>query len=138
MHALSFALLLLAQVDSVPATDIWPQWRGPSGDSVTPAKALPTRWSKTENVAWEVALPGWSTSRAAIWRAALFVTTQEGDKLFLMRLDSATGNTVWQREVGQGTMRRKGPVGIGRYHDEHNLATPSPVTDGKHVWAHFG
>ena len=34
--------------------------------------------------------------------------------------------------------RRKNPLGNGRFHDEHNMASPSPVTDGQHVWVHFG
>src|SRR5262249_28667318 len=38
----------------------------------------------------------------------------------------------------RGTPRRQGPVGDGRFHDEQNMASPSPVTDGRHVWAHFG
>jgi outer membrane protein assembly factor BamB len=84
-------------------------------------------------------LPGWGTSTPAIWQEAAFVTTQIEDRqLLLLCLDARTGKIRWQREVGQGEPRRKGPVGVGRFHDEHNMASPSPVTDGKHVWAHFG
>src|SRR5207248_852844 len=139
MHALAFGLFLLAaSVDPVSLDDTWPQWRGPSGDSIAPNANLPTRWSKTENIAWKTPLPGWGTSTPAIWGDAIFVTTQEEDRLLLLRLDRGTGKVLWQSQVGQGTPRRKGPLGNGRFHDEHNLATPSPVTDGLHVWVHFG
>jgi outer membrane protein assembly factor BamB len=146
MHSLALTLLLVSfnlqrpsgPGDSVPPEDTWPQWRGPTNDSVAPGKNLPTQWTKTDNIAWKAALPGWGTSTPAVWRDAVFVTTQDEDRLLLLRLDARTGKTVWQREVGKGTPRRKGPVGNGRFHDEHNQATPSPVTDGKHVWAHFG
>lgn len=121
------------------AAAAWPQWRGPTGDSVTVSTALPTHWSATEKVIWKSPLPGWSTSTPAIWNDAIFVTTQVDDKkLLFLKLNAATGKIVWQRDLGDGTPRRKGPVGIGRYHDEHNMASPSPTTDGKHVWVHFG
>lgn len=120
-------------------TEIWPQWRGPTADSVAPGKNLPTQWSTTKNIAWKTALPGWGTATPAIWGDAVFVTTQVDDRLLLLfRINAKDGKIVWQREVGQGEPRRQGPVGVGRYHNEHNMASPSPVTDGKHVWAHFG
>jgi hypothetical protein len=68
----------------------------------------------------------------------VFVTTQDGERLVLLRIDRGSGKLLWEREVGRGTPRRQGPVGIGRFHDEQNMATPSPITDGQHVWAHFG
>ncbi len=138
MHALAVGLLLLTGTGDAPApADVWPQWRGPTADSVAPGR-LPTAWGQTENVIWKAPLPGWGNSTPAIWHDAIFLTTQEEDRLLLLRLDRQTGKPVWQREVGRGTPRRKGPTGVNRYHDEHNMASPSPVTDGKHVWVHFG
>ncbi len=139
MHLpLALGLLLLAgPTDSSRDTDVWPQWRGPTADSIAPGR-LPTRWSATENVAWKATLPGWGNSTPAIWHDAIFVTSQDEERLLLLRIDRATGKIVWQQEVGRGAPRRKGPVGEGRFHDENNMASPSPVTDGTHVWAHFG
>jgi outer membrane protein assembly factor BamB len=139
MHALILGMwFLVGQVDMVPAAEVWPQWRGPTGDSVSPVAELPTRWSKTENVVWKTDLPGWGNSTPAIWKDAIFVTSQDDESLVLLRIDRRSGKIVWKKEVGRGTPRRKGAVGNGRYHDENNMASPSPVTDGKHVWAHFG
>jgi outer membrane protein assembly factor BamB len=139
MQTLLYGLfLLLAQPDTVPVEETWPQWRGPTGDNVSPSARLPTHWSKTDNIAWKVPLTGWGNSTPAIWRDVIFLTTQADDRLLLFRLDGKTGQTVWQREVGRGRPRRNGPTGNGRYHDENNMSSPSPVTDGKHVWAHFG
>ncbi|MEY2787377.1 MAG: hypothetical protein RLZZ34_520, partial [Verrucomicrobiota bacterium] len=41
----------------------WPEFRGPTGQGISPAKNVPIRWSGTENVAWKMALPvaGWSS-----------------------------------------------------------------------------
>ena len=138
MHCFLLALSLVAAPSNPSPTDIWPQWRGPTGDSVAPGPGLPTHWSQTENIIWKAPLPGWGNSTPAIWQDTIFVTTQTGSKLLLLALDRRTGKTLWQREVGTGTPRRSGPVGNGRFHDEQNMATPSPVTDGRHVWVHFG
>ena len=140
MHAFTLGLLLLiGQGDGAAPTDVWPQWRGPSADSVAPGRGLPTQWSKTENIAWKTPLPGWGTSTPAIWQDAIFVTSQvDDDRLQFLRLDTNTGKIVWQREVGKGSPRRTGLVGNLRFHEEHNMASPSPITDGKHVWVHFG
>jgi outer membrane protein assembly factor BamB len=99
---------------------------------------LPTKWSQTENIVWKTPLPGWGNSTPAIWKDAIFVTTQDKDRLLLLRIDRVTGKVAWEKEVGRGTPRRSGPQGNGRYHDENNMSSPSPVTDGEHVWAHFG
>jgi outer membrane protein assembly factor BamB len=136
--ALSFALVL-GQSEKVSLDAIWPQWRGPTGDSVSPSKKLPTHWSKKDNVVWATPIPGWGNSTPAIWNEAIYVTTQVDDRdLVLLRLDRGTGKVVWRKDVGQGSPKRKGPVGNLRFHDEHNMATPSPVTDGQHVWVTFG
>lgn len=134
--AIIAVFLSLAQTASPAET--WPQWRGPNANSVAVSAHLPTSWSATENVVWKTALPGWGNSTPAIWKDAIFVTTQDKDRLLLLRLDRGTGAIVWEKEVGAGTPRRSGPVGNLRFHDEHNMATPSPVTDGAHVWVTFG
>jgi outer membrane protein assembly factor BamB len=138
MHGLSVALFCcMAASDPVAPQEVWPQWRGPTGDSVAPGR-VPTHWSKTDNVVWKAARPGWGNSTPILWQDAVFLSTQDGERLLLLRLDRRTGKTVWQREVGRGTPRRKGPLGNGCFHDEHNMASPSPVTDGRHVSVHFG
>src|SRR5258705_119216 len=102
-------LLTTGQIDPVSPEDTWPQWRGPTHDSVSPAASLPTHWSRTENVVWKAPLPGKGNSTPAIWKDAVFVTTQvDDDRLLVLRLDRATGKIVWLREVGRGTPRRKG------------------------------
>jgi len=133
-----FLLLVPAPGGTVAPEDVWPQWRGPTADSVAPGHNLPTQWSKSQNIAWMTPLPGWGVSTPAIWQDAVFITTQDDDRLLFLRIDANSGKIVWQREVGRGTPRRKGPVGNERFMDEHNMASPSPVTDGLHVWVHFG
>lgn len=119
----------------------WPQWRGPTGDHVSRETGLPVKWSEKEHVAWKTPLPEWGTSTPAIWKDAVFVTTQSDDKLLLLRLDKATGKIVWTKQVATGTPVRKTPESgkrSAKFHDLHNLASPSPTTDGERVIVHFG
>lgn len=117
----------------------WPQWRGPRGDSTSEEQGLPLVWSEKRNVAWKVELPPWGASTPAIWDDALFVTSQQDDKLLLLKLDQADGKIVWTREVGAAETPRTGARRTEqKFHQLHNNASPSPVTDGEVVIAHFG
>ena len=137
------ALLPLA---SEPANS-WPQWRGAhqNGTSTT-AENLPVSWSETENVQWRIRLPSWSAATPIIWENTVLVTSaEEGfdtiraqnprqkrsekrDKLLLLAINRKNGSVLWQREIGSGN----------RLYRKQNLASPSPVTDGKHIWVLTG
>jgi outer membrane protein assembly factor BamB len=120
------------------AQENWPQWRGPNGDSTTTA-ALPTEWSEQQGIAWKTALPPYGTSTPAIWGDAIFVTTQADEKLLVLKLDRRSGAIEWTREVGAAEVPREAPKREKqKFHRLHNLASPSPVTDGQTVVVHFG
>ena len=136
MLSLSVALLCVA---GTARGENWPQWRGPSGDSVSREENLPLNWSERSGLAWKVALPEWGDSTPAIWNDTIFVTTQEDDRLWLLRLDARSGNEVWRRQVGTAeTPREAEKRSTQKFHKLHNNASPSPVTDGEIVVAHFG
>src|SRR5437016_2413739 len=67
---------------ATPTSLDWPRWRGPNADGVADGRALPVRWSKTENVLWSATLPGWGTSSPVVSGDRVFVTSQvtENDK----------------------------------------------------------
>jgi outer membrane protein assembly factor BamB len=107
----------------------WPQWRGPFLNGSTTESNLPDAWSKTENVLWSAPLPGPGSATPIIWEDAVFVTSPDPDaNLLLFCLDRASGKVRWQQTVAVGN-RVKG---------FNNMASPSPVTDGKAVWSLFG
>jgi outer membrane protein assembly factor BamB len=160
------ALLFCAGVTL--GADNWPHWRGPASTGASAESGLPTTWSKTENVAWRTSLDGAGVSSPIVWGDRIYVTAQIGrgerqagnhprlaqgadaakagegtltagaavakrDRVgFLVTaLDRTTGRRVWQHETAaEGVL-----PGV---HDKHNLATPSPVTDGERVYAWFG
>ncbi len=118
----------------------WPQWRGPAGNSTSNETGLPTHWSETENVAWKTPLPEWGTSTPAIFGDAIFVTSESDGALLLLRLDKRDGHLVWKEQIGTGRAKRSvmGKKRAPKYHPSHNMASPSPVTDGQRVIVHFG
>jgi outer membrane protein assembly factor BamB len=109
----------------------WPGWRGPRGDGYSPEKNIPTRWSKTENVAWKVAVPGSGYSSPIIWGDRIFLTTclEKTLERVLLCLDRADGKTLWQRVVFKSRLEGK--------HSLNSYASSTPATDGKHVWVSF-
>lgn len=149
MSRLSVCLLMLlcTSVFVLPShADNWPQWRGPNGDGVSSETGLPIVWSNESGVLWKRELPAWGDSTPAIWGDAVFVTSQlKAGQLVLLRIDKNSGQTKWIQQVGIGApriptsgrkandMRR-----FQEFHREQNMATPSPVTDGRVVVVHFG
>jgi len=125
---------VLCATVTVPAAENWPQWRGPSLNGVSGEKNLPLRWSATENVTWKLALPSWSGSTPVIWGDRIFLNVAEdlkvrtGDNLHLWCVDRARGTVLWKRPLGGGNHQEM----------KQNMSSPSPVTDGAHVWAMTG
>ena len=144
----------------------WPHWRGPSASGVSPETGLPSKWSETEGVAWKSTIRGLGVSSPIVWGDRVIVTSQlgsagarQGPRLaqgadagaagerslggalaastangvtFLVTaFNRLTGKTLWESSIkAEGTLP---PV-----HDKHNLASPSPVTDGERIYAWFG
>lgn len=124
-----------------PLSADWPQWRGPRGDGVSPHEGLPITWSESAGVAWKCPLPAWGNNTPVIWGDAIFLTSQVDDqRLVLLRIDRRTGKIDWTREVGTARTPRDDEGGRGqqKFHATQNLASPSAVTDGQVVIAHFG
>jgi outer membrane protein assembly factor BamB len=125
---LCVGLAVLTLVESARGEN-WPSWRGPWGNGISSATPLPVSWSRTENVAWRVELPGPAGATPAVWGEHVFVTSVDDDPLVLICLGT-DGQEKWRRVVGRGNKDVRG--------DEGNFASPSPVTDGQHVWSFMG
>lgn len=121
----------------------WPEIRGPQGNYHLTANAdIPKKWSvaNDENIRWRMPLPETGHSGIAIW----------GDRLFLTcfkKLTSADNNNrgTWAAAtVGYCLSANTGKILWscdlpGKRPNQVNgtftdSTTPTPVTDGKHVW----
>ena len=128
-------LLALVARDSLRAD--WPQFRGADGSGVSAERNLPTRWSSTTGIQWEVALPGRANSSPAVTRDRIDITTQTVDQsLWIISLDRRTGTMRHKIKLGHGAVSATGAPHL--YEHRQNAATPSPVADHEYVWAFFG
>ena len=108
----------------------WPHWRGSFVNGSSDEKNLPATWSRTENVAWVAPLPGHSAATPVIANGKVFVssTDRDSDDLVALCFDARSGKELWRKKLGASD--RKVP--------SNNMATPSPVTDGRHVYFMYG
>ncbi|MGB7218289.1 MAG: PQQ-binding-like beta-propeller repeat protein [Vicinamibacterales bacterium] len=141
----------------------WPTWRGPSSSGVSLERGLPVAWSETQAVAWKAPLRGLGISSPVVWENLVFLTSQAGSgevrpgpslvqggnpreageralaaagagngrvSFVITALDRTTGRQAWEYLLpAEG--------GLPSVHEKHNLASPSPVTDGERVYAWF-
>lgn len=126
---ITLAIGLLLFASTTVRAENWPQWRGPNFNGSTTEKNLPSNWSNTENVVWKTAMPGMSGATPAIWGDHVFVSSPDEQRnLNLICLNRVDGKVRWQKQVAVGDKT------IGR----NNMASPSPVTDGKSIFILFG
>ena len=132
MRYLLVCLTLLAPhaLTSAFEAENWPQLRGPHGTGATEGRNLPTQIDPATNVVWNVALPGRSAATPAVWEDRIFVSSPDGEDLYLIAFDTQ-GNQLWRRLIGTGNR-------LLGFNKRNNFATPSPVTDGSHVWLLVG
>ncbi len=131
MKSSLIACLLITVFASPTYAENWPSWRGPTQNGISTETGIATTWSSKENVAWKVPLPGAAGATPVVWGDHIFLTSVDelGQNLLLVCI-STEGKELWSRLVATGNQVARG--------DEGNSASPSPVTDGKHVWAFFG
>jgi outer membrane protein assembly factor BamB len=122
-----FALRLFGPLSA--HAENWPQWRGAKLDGISHETNLASTWSKTENVAWRFELPGPAGATPAVWDDHIYLTSAEGNDLVLLAIGS-DGRQLWKQTLAHDNKAVRG--------DEGNYASPSPSTDGKHVWAMMG
>ncbi|MBE3069705.1 MAG: PQQ-binding-like beta-propeller repeat protein [Planctomycetes bacterium] len=122
------AVTLAMPAGTASAAD-WPQWRGPAMNGSTTETGLPATFSPTENVAWVAPMPGQSGATPIVSGDRVFVSSvdEKTQRLLALCLDLATGKVLWQRETGQNRRAMR-----------NNMASPSPVTDGKAVTFYYG
>ena len=107
----------------------WPQWRGPLGNGVSRETGIATEWGPDKNVAWRLPLPGPAGATPVVWNDRIFLTSVSGSDLVLL-CAGTDGKERWSKTISTGNKSVRG--------DEGNFASPSPCTDGEHVWTFMG
>ncbi len=147
-------IVMLAITGSAGAADRWLNWRGPNMDGSVDAKGLPLNWSEDKNVIWKAPMPHWAGSSPIVVDGRIYLTApvrdagesksddkgkrlpgyptksdDEGGKhINLICYDANDGKELWQRNISIGN----------KFLAKHNLASPSPVSDGTYIIAASG
>ncbi len=150
-----FAMFLCAEIRA----EDWPQFRGPFGDGRSEASNLPTTWGRVlDPPVWETTLPGSGWSSPIVIEDRIWVTTAErtaleatattekladhkygGErfqadayvKLLAIELNLDDGAVL--RQIDLLDIEDPPPI-----HIVNSYASPTPVSDGKRVYCHFG
>jgi outer membrane protein assembly factor BamB len=160
-------LVFMALLTPLLRAENWPHWRGPLGTGWSAEKTLLTEWSKDKNIVWRAELGGLGVSSPIVWGDRIVVTYQMGAGALRQGRHPTFIQEGNPAEAGEtplgGTRAQKAEDKIvyvvaayrasdGRrlweykmdvegeppeVHEKRNLATPSPVTDGEHVYSWF-
>ena len=157
VRAAAAGMTLALALPAAAAGEQWPRFRGPEAGVAPDHPDLPERWSATENVVWQVDVPGLGWSSPIVWGDHVLVTTavSEGEEpqpvkglydpgdqhgkrdaaatqhWMVYDFDLATGALRWARELRAGvpTIKR---------HLKASFASETPVTDGRRAYVYFG
>lgn len=125
-----FALLACVATLQLHAED-WMQFRG-SNSGVSSETNLPVRFDGQKSIAWKSSLPGRGISSPIIVGDRIFITCSSGaqqDRLHVLCFNAADGTKRWERQFWA--------TGRTTCHEKISVAAPSPVSDGKQVFALF-
>jgi outer membrane protein assembly factor BamB len=159
------AFLVSATISTACAAD-WPEFRGPTGQGEATDSNPPLEWSPTKNVTWRTPLDGMGWSSPIIFGDRIYLTTSTeideqgnqvastmadlppevrngpvaklefasaGISLRALAFNLETGEKVWDVEVFRLTRDQ-----VQAAHAKNGFASPTPVTDGEHIYVHFG
>jgi outer membrane protein assembly factor BamB len=126
----------------------WARFHGPNGSGVSPdTRAVPVKWSESENLKWKRKLPGPGSSSPIVVGRRVFVTCwtgygadrdHVGDQKDLRRhlvcLDRGTGDVLWDQSV-EPVLPEDNYSGM---FTQHGYASHTPASDGQRVYVFFG
>jgi outer membrane protein assembly factor BamB len=124
---LAIALLAVVVVVRAESPSNWPRWRGPHDNGSNEAGTYPVKWDAAASVLWKAALPGKGCSTPIVWERRIYLTAPVGGQDAVLAFDWG-GKPLWQTTLG-AERPGKNRNGSG--------SNPSPVTDGKSIFAYF-
>lgn len=106
----------------------WPRFRGPNGEGIAHDKHVPIQWTETEGIAWRAEVPGSGNSSPIVWGDRIFLQSATEKERMLLCLSAHNGKVLWTQTVAGNK---------GKINPKNSLASSTPATDGKRVYALF-
>lgn len=140
------AFLLAVSISVTCAAEDWTRFRGPTGNGIG-ASSAPTSWDAENNMKWSIDLPGPGSSCPIVLDDRIYLTCYTGYgvdqrnpgdakdlKRHVLCFDRENGKELWRATVDSEYDEDpyKGFI------THHGYASSTPVTDGKHIFVHFG
>ena len=128
--ALSFLVVSVVSFGCLaaePGPNSWPGWRGPVSAGSTASGSYASGWADGKNILWTAPLPGKGCSTPVVWGDRIFITVPIEGEDGIMAFDWK-GKVRWQSRMGKTR---------GGKHRNGSGANPSPVTDGKYIFAYY-
>ena len=118
-------VVLLTLVAPVQAEN-WPRFRGPNGQGISDARAIPVKWSERD-INWRIDLPGGGHSSPVVWGEKVFVTSADDKAMkgILLCLNASDGRQLWRKDFALA----KGPM-----NQLNHYASATPALDADHVY----
>jgi outer membrane protein assembly factor BamB len=112
-----------------PGVAEWPRFRGPNGNGIADDARVPVQWTES-GILWKTAIPGAGNSSPIVSGGRVFLqsASADGTSRFLLCLDTSTGRVLWSRTS---------PGSRAPMHARNTLASSTPATDGRRVYALF-
>jgi outer membrane protein assembly factor BamB len=113
------------------ADNDWPWWRGPNRDNSARGPLPPMKWSPSDNVVWEVEVPGRGHSSPIVVGDRVFVTTSDeaNSVQSLLAFARVDGVLQWNKQIHRGRLPTS--------HEKGSHASSTPACDGDQVFTVF-
>jgi outer membrane protein assembly factor BamB len=111
----------------------WMQFRGPTGDGVSDAVNIPTKWSEDNGIAWKTPIPGKAWSSPVVLGKQIWLTnaTPDSKHLSAVCVDRETGKIV--HEIKLFDVEKPQYI-----HPFNSAASPTPALEPGRLYVTFG
>jgi outer membrane protein assembly factor BamB len=153
-------VLVFVSAGAASAADVWPQFRGPTGQGEALEERLPLEWSESEGIKWKTPLPGRGWSSPVIADGRIWVTAaeeHEADEAQRAEILSAVEKVPVRNQMvafssvtlkaievdlARGKILRQvklfEPQAPPPIHQLNTYASPTPVLADGRLYCHFG
>ena len=104
----------------------WGRFRGPNGEGIAEAPAVPVTWTEVDHN-WKVKLPGGGYSSPVLWGRKVFLTSTDSRtaKRLILCLAADDGRTLWRKEYASSAYKM---------HRDNSYASSTPAVDAERVY----